>query len=105
MWNILIYIDKISKYVELDMLTDCQSVTLAGWFLCIILGPYGRPLQVETDCGPEFAGAFKQLLTVHKIKHMLTHPHEPWINGTVKCMVCQIKALLLHCLTEVPELA
>ena len=73
--------------MALDVLTDRQSVTLAGWFLRVILGPYGHPLQVQTDGGPEFAGAFKQLLAGHHIEHLLTHPHAPWTNGRAERMV------------------
>ena len=52
-------VDDFSNYVMLDALMDRQSATLAVWFLRIILGPYGHPLQVHTDGGPEFAGVFK----------------------------------------------
>ena len=58
----VIGVDCFSKYVEASPLPDCQSSTLAAWFMSAIAGWYGRPEFVRTDQGQEFKGAFDQLL-------------------------------------------
>ncbi len=43
-------------------------------------------LQVLSDRGNEFAGAFAGL-QVHNVKHIQSRPHSPWTNGRVERMV------------------
>ena len=55
------------------------------------MGPYGRPLQIRSDRGNEFAGAFSALLQENNIKHVLIRPHAPWTNGRAERMVRTVK--------------
>ena len=60
--NIVVCVDDFSKFVILDILPGRQASDLKTWTLKNILGPYGRPLQIRTDRGNEFAGTFQQFL-------------------------------------------
>ena len=89
--HIVVCVDDFSKFVILDVIQDRQASTLKEWFLKRILAPYGRPLQVRTDRGNEFAGDFTSLLTHHNIRHMLIRPQSPWTNGRAERMVRTVK--------------
>ncbi len=67
------------------------------WFLENVLGPYGRPLQVRTDRGNEFSGAFASMLEANHIKQVRIRPHAPWTNGRAERMVGTVK----NCLRKV----
>ena len=96
----MVCVDDFSKFVLLDALSDRSSATLKDWFLRSVLGPYGRPLQVRTDRGNEFAGAFTSLLQSLNITHIRIRPHAPWSNGRAERMVGTVKTCLRRVLYE-----
>ena len=98
--HIVVCVDDFSKFVVLDVITDKQANTLKEWFVKNILGPYGRPLQVRTDRGTEFAGDFTSMLTHHNIRHMLIRPQAPWTNGRAERMVRTVKLCISKVLLE-----
>ena len=89
--NIVVCVDDFSKFVLLDVLPTRQAQDLRGWLLRNVLGPYGRPLQVRTDRGNEFAGAFATLLRENNVRHILIRAHAPWTNGRAERMVRTVK--------------
>lgn len=98
--NIVVCVDDFSKFVILDILPGRQAEDLKTWTLKNILGPYGRPLQIRTDRGNEFAGTFSQLLKANNIKHVLCRPHSPWTNGRAERMVKTTKECIRKVLHE-----
>lgn len=98
--NIVVCVDDFSKFVILDILPSRQAEDLKAWVLKHVIGPYGRPLQIRTDQGKEFAGAFAQLLGEHNIKHVLSRPHSPWTNGRAERMVKTTKDCIRKVLHE-----
>ncbi len=54
--NIVVCVDDFSKFVLLGVLPTRTSLALRDWTLEHVFGPFGRPLQVRTDRGKEFAG-------------------------------------------------
>ena len=87
LFNILICMEDLSKFVLLDIFPDCHSAMVSNWYLCTILGPYGCPLQIRTDGSPEFTKEFHALLTGFGIRHVITCLHAPWTNGCTERMV------------------
>ena len=55
---------------------------------------YGRPVQVRTDRGREFYGAFRQFLDSMGISHILVHTVTPWENGIAERMVRTVKGYI-----------
>ena len=98
--NIVICVDDFSKFVVLGTLPDRTASSLASWFSTHILGPFGRPLQVRTDRGNEFANNFSSLLAEHNITHVKIRPHAPWTNGRAERMVRTVKSCLRRVLQE-----
>lgn len=98
--HIVVCVDDFSKFVLLGILEDHSSKTLKNWFTTHILGPYGRPLQVRTDRGNEFAGEFASMLQQNAIKHLRIRPHAPWTNGRAERMVGTVKNCLRKVLFE-----
>ena len=92
--NIVICVDDFSKFVLLDVLPTRQASDLRSWFLKNVLGPYGRPLQLRSDRGNEFAGGFAALLQENNIKHVRIRPFSPWTNGRAERMVRTVKEAL-----------
>ena len=101
--HIVVCVDDFSKFVVLDVITDRQASTLKDWFVRRILAPYGRPLQVRTDRGNEFAGEFTSLLTHHNIRHMLIRHPAPWTNGRAKRIVRTVKSCFGRIMHECAE--
>lgn len=89
--NIVVCVDDFSKFAILGVLAQRTAADLRDWFLTHVLGPYGRPLQVRTDRGNEFAGQFTALLKENNVKHVLIRPHAPWTNGRAERMVRTVK--------------
>lgn len=54
--NIVVCVDDFSKFVLLGVLPHRTAADLRDWILANVLGPFGRPLQIRTDRGKEFAG-------------------------------------------------
>ena len=98
--HIVVCVDDFSKFVILDVIEDKQAHTLKQWLLKRVLGPYGRPLQVRTDRGNEFAGEFAALLAHHNVRHMLIRPQAPWTNGRAERMVRTVKLCISKVLLE-----
>ena len=98
--NIVVCVDDFSKFVILDILPGRQANDLKIWTLKNILGPYGRPLQIRTDRGNEFAGIFSHFLKEHNIKHVQCRPHSPWTNGRAERMVKTTKDCIRRVLHE-----
>jgi transposase InsO family protein len=87
-------VDDFSKFVLLGVLSSRTAKDLRAWMLEHVFGPYGRPLQVRSDRGNEFAGSFAALLLENNIKHVLIRPHAPWTNGRAERMVRTVKECL-----------
>ncbi len=98
--NIVVCVDDFSKFVILGNLEERTSRALKEWFLTHVLGPYGRPLQVRTDRGSEFAGAFASMLHANNVHHIRTRPHAPWTNGRAERMVGTVKACIRRVMHE-----
>ncbi len=84
----------------LDIIPHRQADDLKAWLLKKILGPYGRPLQIRSDQGKEFAGTFASFLQEHNIKHVISRPHSPWTNGRAERMVKTTKDCIRKVLHE-----
>jgi transposase InsO family protein len=98
--NVVVCVDDFSKFVILDIIPSRQAEDLRGWILKNVLGPYGRPLQIRSDQGKEFAGAFSRFLKEHNVKHVLSRPHSPWTNGRAERMVRTTKDCIRRVLHE-----
>ena len=96
----MVCVDEFSKFIVLSAISDRSSQTLKEWFLAHTLGPYGRPLQVRTDRGNEFAGAFASLLEANNVAHVKIRPHAPWTNGRAERMVGTVKNCLRKVMRE-----
>ena len=98
--NIVVCVDDFSKFVLLDVLPTRQATDLRNWILKNVLGPYGRPLQIRSDQGNEFAGAFASLLQENNIRHIQIRAHAPWTNGRAERMVRTVKESIRKLLRE-----
>ena len=98
--NVVVCVDDFSKFVMLGVLPSRTALDLRNWTLEHVLGPYGRPLQIRTDRGNEFAGQFAALLKENNIKHVLIRPHAVWTNGRAERMVRTTKECLRRVLHE-----
>lgn len=98
--NIVVCVDDFSKFVILDIIPSRQASDLKAWILKNVLGPYGRPLQIRSDQGNEFAGVFSQFLKDNNIKHVQSRPHSPWTNGRAERMVKTTKECIRKVLHE-----
>jgi len=63
----------------------------AAAFMSHVLGRYGAPVEVLTDQGTEFQGAFHALLTTCLIDHRMTSPSQPQADGLAECCVQIVK--------------
>ena len=98
--NIVVCVDDFSKFVVLKVLPNRTADEVQKWFLQNILAPYGRPLQVRTDRGKEFAAGFAALMKQNNINHVLIRPHAPWTNGRAERMVRTVKDSIRRVLHE-----
>ena len=96
----MVCVDDFSKFVLLDVLPTRQAADLRSWILKNVLGPYGRPLQIRSDRGNEFAGAFASLLQENNIRHIHIRAHAPWTNGRAERMVRTVKEAIRKLLHE-----
>ena len=98
--HVVVCVEDFSKFINLGWLDEKSSEALKVWFLHNILGPFGRPLQVRTDRGNEFAGAFAAMLKENNIAHVRIRPHAPWTNGRAERMVGTVKNCLRRVMAE-----
>ena len=98
--HIVVCVDHFSKFVLLRLMEERSSETMKQWFVNHMLGPYGRPLQVRSNCGNEFSGAFDKMLRDMNVNRAVIRPHAPWANGRAERMVGTAKTCLRKIMHE-----
>ena len=78
---IITAIDYMSKWIEAAAVPDKNSSTTADFLYRNIITRHGTPVEVVSDQGGEFKGAFQDLLDKCGIDHRLTSPYHPQANG------------------------
>lgn len=91
---VMIAIEYFSKHVEAIVIPNKYASTTANTFLNCVLSRYGACAEVVTDGGPEFQGAFHELLEKCFIDHRTTSPYHPQADGLAERAVQTIKAAL-----------
>lgn len=73
-WILLLAVDSLSKWIEAAFIGKATSAEASLFFQRHILSRFGEPGTVVTDGGPEFKGAFHELLEARNIKHRKITP-------------------------------
>jgi hypothetical protein len=76
--------DDLTKYVEGRALRKATAQAIAKFALEDLIYRYGCIRQIVTDNGPEFHGAFAQLLQQHGIPQVYISPYNSQANRVVK---------------------
>ena len=100
--NIVIWVDDFSKFTILRTTDQLTAQNLASQFEKEIIWQYGRPVQVRSDQGSEFKGAFEVACQTYGVTHVVTPPHAPWRNGRAERMVRTTKALIRKMMVDDP---
>ena len=76
-----------SKWIEFVALLQNSAELAAAAFLDQVLARFGAPVEVLTDQGREFLGAFEELCTMVLIDHRITSRDHPEANGLAERVV------------------
>lgn len=86
-FNVLVCKADFSKFELLGLLPYKKSQRLAHWLESATLAPFGKPQQIRTNNGSEFAGEFCAKKREHCILQTQTLDHSPWSYGRAERMV------------------
>ena len=81
---VLVMVKHLSKWIELVALSQNSLELAAATFLNCVLTRFGALVEVLTDQGREFLGAFEELYTKALIDHRTTLRDHPEVDGLDK---------------------
>lgn len=98
---LLVDIDSFTRYCELKPCKTASAIEAAIFMLENIISHYNIPVEIQTDCGSQFANhLISHLLKDLKIKYRLSVPYRPQSNALVerlnKEIAKAIRSTLLH---------
>jgi transposase InsO family protein len=82
--HLVVVIEACSKWVEIVPVRDINSDATARVFRERVLSRVGNPVEVVSDNGSEYQGAFHRLLQSVGIDHRYITPGHPESNGAVE---------------------
>ena len=92
----LICVDNWSGYPLFSLLRSLSSdaiiAKLTTWF-----NPFGLPVPIHSDGGPQFCGSFPRFCLQQNISHNLSAPYNPKSNSLAEAGVKSIKNILRMC--------
>eukprot|EP00873_Tetraselmis_striata_P014072 jgi/Tetstr1/434336/TSEL_023442.t1 len=78
---VIVIMEHFSKWIEPVPVRDLEAPTTAKAFHERVLAHYGAPVEVVTDNGIEYQGAFREQLERHGIQPLDIPPRHPQANG------------------------
>eukprot|EP00873_Tetraselmis_striata_P043438 jgi/Tetstr1/463702/TSEL_008561.t1 len=78
---VIVIVEHFSKWIELVPVRDLEASTTAKAFHERVLARYGAPVEVVTDNGTGYQGAFREQLERHGIQPVDIPPGHPQANG------------------------
>ena len=100
---IVVAVDVFMKWVEIGLLRDLDSLSVAHWFHLNITWRFGTPYCIRTDNGREFMGHFGAYLSDKGIKQVTTTPYHPRANGMVERYIGVLKSGIQRMKTAFPQ--
>ena len=91
---VIVIVEHFSKWIELVPVKQLDSKTTAQAFNDRVLARYGAPVEVVSDNGQEYQGAFRALLQQHGIDQVDIPPGHPQANGMAERIVNVMKTAL-----------
>eukprot|EP00873_Tetraselmis_striata_P018566 jgi/Tetstr1/438830/TSEL_027339.t1 len=91
---VIVIVEHFSKWIELVPVRDLEASTTAKAFHERVLARYGAPVEVVTDNGTEYQGAFREQLERHGIQPVDIPPGHPQANGMAERIVKVLKVAL-----------
>eukprot|EP00873_Tetraselmis_striata_P029125 jgi/Tetstr1/449389/TSEL_003898.t1 len=91
---VIVIVEHFSKWIELVPVRDLEATTTAKAFHERVLARYGAPVEVVTDIGTEYQGAFREQLERHGIQPVDIPPGHPQANGMAERIVQVLKVAL-----------
>eukprot|EP00873_Tetraselmis_striata_P006997 jgi/Tetstr1/427261/TSEL_017446.t1 len=88
---VIVIVEHFSKWIELVHVRDLEASTTAKAFHERVLARYGAPVEVVTDNGTEYQGAFREQLERHGIQPVDIPPGHPQANGMAERIVQVLK--------------
>eukprot|EP00873_Tetraselmis_striata_P020405 jgi/Tetstr1/440669/TSEL_028978.t1 len=88
---VIVIVEHFSKWIELVHVRDLEASTTAKAFHERVLAHYGAPVEVVTDNGTEYQGAFRKQLERHGIQPVDIPPGHPQPNGMAERIVQVLK--------------
>ena len=97
----LVMVDKFSKYVTLEPVSeDVTAEETANILLRRIIAPFGSPVKIISDRGPQFTAAvWREVLTIMGTSVALAASHHPQSDGQSERTI-QTLIQLLRCYSE-----
>eukprot|EP00873_Tetraselmis_striata_P035939 jgi/Tetstr1/456203/TSEL_042971.t1 len=84
---VIVIVEHFSRWIELVHVRDLEASTTAKAFHKRVLTRYGAPVEVVTDNGTEYQGAFREQLERHGIQPVDIPPGHPQANGMAERIV------------------
>lgn len=101
---ILIFTDVATRWVEAFPMPDQQAETVAKYFVEGFICRHGCPRELTSDRGSNFMSSLlRQVNALLQVKHRLSSPYSPWVNGCVERVNGTIMQILSHYTEEHPE--
>ena len=94
--------DVFTKWIELGLLRELDSLSVANWFHLNIVCRFGTPFCIRTDNGREFMGQFGAYLQDKGIRQVTTTPYHPRANRMVERYIGVIKSGIRRMKTAFP---
>eukprot|EP00873_Tetraselmis_striata_P008292 jgi/Tetstr1/428556/TSEL_018550.t1 len=91
---VIVIVEHFSKWIELVPVRDLEASTTAKALHQRVLARYGAPVEVVTDNGTEYQGAFREQLERHAIQPVDIPPGHSQANGMVERIVQVLKVAL-----------
>eukprot|EP00873_Tetraselmis_striata_P014606 jgi/Tetstr1/434870/TSEL_002584.t1 len=91
---VIVIVEHFNKWIELVHVRDLEASTTAKAFHERVLARYGAPVEVVTDNGTEYQGAFREQLERHGIQPVDIPPGHPQANGMAERIVQVVKVAL-----------
>eukprot|EP00873_Tetraselmis_striata_P020954 jgi/Tetstr1/441218/TSEL_029474.t1 len=91
---VIVIVEHFNKWIELVPVRDLEASTTAKAFHERVLARYGAPVEVVTDNGTEYQGAFREQLERHGIQPVDIPPGHPQANGMAERIVQILKVAL-----------
>eukprot|EP00873_Tetraselmis_striata_P038743 jgi/Tetstr1/459007/TSEL_004475.t1 len=91
---VIVIVEHFRKWIELVHVRDLEASTTAKAFHERVLARYGAPVEVVTDNGTEYQGAFREQLERHGIQPVDIPPGHPQANGMAERIVQLLKVAL-----------